>query len=458
MATIDGLVSGIKTGDYIDSLLALQSGQQNVLVQKKSTTSALVTALQALNSRVASLAEHGTKAAKPESWNAVKAAVTQPGATGSPGAAAVVGTGAQLGTLTFRVDAVAQSQASLVTLPTTFASDEPSFTLTRAGKTTTVTAATTSVPDIVDAFNAPGTGVRATAVKVDVLGEDGRPTGETTYRLQVTGTETGAKNAFTIGHGGTDLALETVRDAGDAAITLFPGTPGAQTLTSTSNTITGVLTGVDLTVTARTAADAVPLTLELTRDDSATKQLASGLVTNLNVVLSEITSRTTSTTTTSSDGRTVVSGGLFSGDSGVRMLQQNLLSLGSMPVGGVAPADVGIVINKDGTFTFDDEKYASAVAKDPDQVATVVQGVAARLAETAKTASDSKEGTLTTTITGYQDAVKDLADRISAWDDRLAARRVGLERMYATLETTLSRMNSQASYLSSYLANDQKKS
>ena len=458
MASIDGLVSGIKTGEYIDSLLALQSGQQNTLVQKKSTASALVGALQTLNTKVASLAEHATKASKATSWNAVKAAVTQPGVTGTVGASATVAAGAQLGTLTFRVDAVAQSQASLVTLPTTFATEKPSFTITRGGETVTVTAETTSVPDIVDAFNASGTGVRATAVKVDKLDVDGKPTGESTYRLQVTGSETGAANAFTISHDGTDLSLQHVRDARDAAVTLFPGTAGAQRLTSSTNTITGVLSGVDLTVTAETAADAKPLTLDLTRDDSATRSLASGLVTNLNMVLSEITSRTKSTTTTSSDGRTVVTGGLFAGDAGVRMLQQNLLALGSMPVDGVSPSDVGMVINKDGTFTFDEAQYAAAVAKDPEQVATIVQGVAARLSEAAKTASDSKEGTITTAITGHQDAVKDLTERISAWDDRLAARRVGLERLYASLETTLSRMNSQASYLSSYLDSAQKKS
>ncbi|MDQ0424699.1 MULTISPECIES: flagellar filament capping protein FliD [Cellulomonas] len=458
MAAIDGLVSGIKTGEYIDSLITLQSGQQSLLVQKKSTASALVTALQALNTKVASLAEHAAKAAKPESWNAVKAAVTQPGTSGTPGASATVSAGAQLGTLTFRVDAVAQSQASLVALPTTFASEKPSFTITRGGETVTVTADSTSVPDIVEAFNGAGTGVRATAVKVDKLDVDGNPTGESTYRLQVTGTETGGRNAFTIAHDGGNLALDTVREARDAAITLFPGTPGAQRLTSPTNTITGVLTGVDLTVTAETAADAKPLTLDLTRDDSTVKSLASGLVANLNVVLSEIASRTKSTTSTSEDGRTVVSGGLFAGDAGVRMLQQNMLALGSMPVDGVSPADVGIVIQKDGTFTFDDAVYTAAAAKDPDKVAAVVQGVAARLSEAAKTASDSKEGTITTAITGHQDAVKDLTERITAWDERLAARRVGLERMYASLEKTLARMNSQASYLSSYLANDQKQS
>ncbi len=460
MATIDGLVSGIKTGDYIESLLTLQSGQQAQLVKKKSTTTSLVTAMQSLNVKVASLAEHAAKAAKTESWNAVKAAVTQTGssATNPVGATASVGTGARMGTLGFRVEAVAKSQASLVELPATFADDKPTFTITRGDATVTVTADSSSVPDIVEAFNAPGTGMRATAVKVNVLDADGKATGETTYKLQLTGAETGLKNAFTVAVDGQDLTLDTVRAAGDAAIVLFPGTGAEQRLSSASNTFEGVMTGVDLTVTAVTAEDAADLSLTLTRDDSATKSLASGIVSNLNAILGDITSRTKSTTTTSSDGRTVVSGGLFAGDSTVRMLQQNLLAQGSMPVGGTSPSDIGIVINKDGTFTFDDEKYAAALAKDPDKVAAVVQGIASRLEGTAKAASDKIDGTLTLSITAQQDTVKDLTDRISAWDERIAARRVSLQRMYANLETTLSGMQSQASYLSSYLNNQSQKS
>jgi len=451
MATIDGIVSGLGTSALIDSLISLQAGQQSLLSQKKTTASSMVTALQALNTRVASLAEHAATAAKGQSWNAVKATVAQTGAT-TPGATATVRDGAQQGTLAFRVTGVAQSQASLVELPATFGSATPSFTVVRGGESVTVTAASTSVPDLVDAFNASGTGVRATAVKVNVLDGDGRATGETTYRLQLTGTETGTANAFTVRHDGVDLALGTVRAAGDSSITLFPGTGAEQVLTSSSTTFDGVMTGVDLTVTAVTAADAPDLTLDATRDVAAARTLASGLVTNISTVLSEITSRTRSTTSTASDGGTIVTGGLFSGNTSVRLLQQNLLAQASMPVDGTAPSDIGIVIAKDGTFSFDATVFDAAMAKDPEKVAAVVQGVAARLAETAGTASDKVDGTLTLSITAQQATVTDLTDRIADWDDRLLARRAALERMYASLETTLSGLQSQAGYLSSYLA------
>lgn len=459
MAAIDGLISGIKTGELIDSLLYLEAGTQRQLATKKATAQQVATALQSLTTKVSSLAESATTAAKPESWRAVTATVAQAGAaTGTPGATATAGTSATAGTLTLRVGAVAQSQASLVTLPAPSAYDgtEPTFTLARGGETTMVTAKSGAVTDLVDAFNASGTGVRATAVKVAVLDGEGKPTGESTYRLQLTGTETGEDNAFTLSYRGADgdvaVGLQTIRAAQDARITLFPGSGAEQVLTSSSNTFEGVMTGVDLTVAAVTAADAQPLTVTVARDEAAVKKLASGLVANLNTVLTEIGSRTKPTTTTDADGRTVVSGGLFAGDTRVRLLQQQVLSEASLPVGGVSPADVGIVISRNGDFTFDDAVFTAALAKDPDRVQKVVAGVAERLAKTATTASRSGDGTLTLAVEAQQGTVRDLGDRISDWDDRLAMRRSSLERTYAALETTMSRLSSQSSYLASQIA------
>ena len=137
MASIDGIISGISTKDLINSKLTLEAGPQTLLKTKKASTDALVTALQSLNTKVASLAEHAAKTAKPESLNAVKAAVTQPGSgASSPGASASTSETARPGTLSFRVDAVASAQSSLLSLPTGM-DDRPTFTLTRGGESVT---------------------------------------------------------------------------------------------------------------------------------------------------------------------------------------------------------------------------------------------------------------------------------------------------------------------------------
>lgn len=448
MATIDGLISGLDTTALIDSLITLQAGSQSLLKSKQTTASSLVTALQSLNTKVSSLAEHATKAAKAQSWEAVTASSSGTGVTAS------ATDGAQPGVLTLRVGAVAASQSSLLELPAAddYGTATPTFTITRNGQTTSVTASSTSVADVVAAFNTSGSGVRATAIKVPELDGEGNPT----YRVQLTGTETGTENAFTVARstvGGTaPVALEQIRAASDASVTIFAGTSAARTLTSASNTFEGLMSGVDVTVSAVTASDAPDVTLTVTADKSALRALASGLVSNLGAILGDITSRTASTTTTASDGGSVVKGGLFSGDSTIRNLQQTLLSQASAPVDGVSPSDVGIVIGKNGTFTFDAEKFDAALAADPARVQRIVSTVAERLAGTATTASTPGTGTLSLTIESQQALVKDLGDRIADWDDRLAARRLSLERVYAALETSMANLQSQSSYLSSQIA------
>jgi len=450
MTAIDGLVSGLDTTSLINSLITLQAGPQSLLQAKKSTATSLVTALQSLNTKVASLADAAKNAAKDSSWSAVSATSSDKSAT------AVTDSTAQIGTVTFRVDSLATAQTSLATVPTSFGPGKPTFTITQGGTTTTVTAASSSTADIVEALGGAGTGIKATSVKLDVLGEDGKPTGATEFRLQLTGAATGADKAFSIQYQGADglvdLDLDEVRAASSATVTLYPGSGAERTLTSSTNTFEDLLTGVDVTVNAVTGEDDKPVTVTVARNTSSVKSLASAVVTNLNTVLSEITSRTQSTTTTAKDGGSVVTGGLFSGDTQIRFLQQDLLSQASLPVDGVSPADIGIVIGRDGTFTFDDAKFTSALSADPDKVQHIVQTVAQRVGKVATTASDSVNGTLTSSIKSEQDEVTDLTKQIADWDDRLAMRRESLEKMYAALETSLSNLNSQSSYLASQIA------
>ena len=279
-----------------------------------------------------------------------------------------------------------------------------------------------------------------------------------TTRLQLSGTGTGAASAFTVFAGTkaeyeagttTSVALTPTRTAQDAKITLWPGSGAAQTASSSTNTFADVLTGTSITVSK---VETDPVTLTVASDTAALTALASGLVGSLGVVLSEISSRTATTTATDSDGRTKVTGGLFSGDSAVRALQQQLSSAASYGVDGVSPSAVGITVNRDGTFTFDAAKFSAALAEDPEKAQKVVAGLAQRVADVAKGTSDSIDGSLTRKIAGQQSMVTDLGKQIENWDTRLALRRESLQKTYSALEVTLSGLQSQSSWLSSQLA------
>ncbi|MBU5423544.1 flagellar filament capping protein FliD [Cellulomonas hominis] len=437
---IDGLISGLDTTAIIDKLMAVEANQQKLLATKKSGLQSVVTALQSLNTKVASLGTAATAALKAESWQAATASSSSTAVT------AVTSEGAQPASLSFTVDKVAASQSTLYSLPAQYTDLQPSFTITRGGETTTITALSSHIGDIVAAFNAEGTGVTASAVNVGTAAVP-------VYKLQLTGTETGAANTFTVAVGnaavGESLTSQELRAPSDAQITLFPGTPGATPVISSTNTFAGLLTGVDVTVSAESED---PVTVTVTRDAKAMSTLAQNLVTNLNVVLSEITSRTTSGTGTAADGSSIVTAGLLSGDTTIRLLQQQLLAAGSTAADGTDVASIGIVLGKDGTFSFDAEKFAAAYAADPSAVQDVVQKIAGTLETAALDASDATDGTLTTSIKVREDEVKDLTDRIASWDDRLATRRAALVKTYAAMEVAMSQMQSTSNFLTQQLA------
>ena len=442
LLAIDGLVSGLQTGDLINQLMRVESMPQALLSQKQTTAKAFVSALQGLNTKVASLGEAAKKAATPASWDTFKATSSADSVT------ATVSATAGATSLTFTADKLAQSQISVVDVPATFEGDPPSFTIMRNGEATTITAASASMSDVVKAFNDSDAGVNAVAVRVSG-GEN------PVYKIQFTGTETGAANSFEVFQGadtsGTKWAAasDASRGAQDAQITLFAGTPSATTLSSGSNTFAALLEGVDITI-SKVEAEAV--TIKIGKDDGALKKLASDLVGQLALVLGEIGSRTATTTTTGEDGKVKISGGILSGDSAIRGLQQQFLSAGSTPIDGVSPSEVGIVIGRDGTFTFDDKKFAAAMAEDPVRTQRIVSGVAQNVQSLAESTSDKFDGSLTNKVTSQETAITDMGEQITAMDRRLALKRQGLERTYSALEVTLSKLQSQSSWLSSQLA------
>ncbi len=454
MATlgIDGLASGLNTTTLIDGLMQLEAAPQTHLKSKQTQTQSLVSALQSLNLKVASLAEGAKTAATAQSWSAWKATSSSASAT------ATASTSAQAGTVTFTVDKVATTQVSVTDLITddgSIAGIPPQITVQVGLKLVTIEPTTGSLADVTEAINeAADAGVKATLVRVSG--------GETpTYRIQFTGTTTGEDGAFTIYRGsaaevgaGTavEIAATDVRVAQNAQITLWQGIAGVEnTISQSSNTFVGLMTGVDVTIAKPTAADEDPVTITVGRDTAALTTLAKNLVSGLNTVVSEIASRTKVATATSG-GAVSVTAGVLTGDSAVRDLSDRIARAASYPVDGRSPAELGIVIGKDGTFTFDQEKFAAALEADPARVQSAMTVIAERVAAVATAASDPDEGSLTLKIQGQEGLLKTYGTQIEEWDRRLAVRKASLERTYAALEVTLDKLQAQQSWLTSQIA------
>jgi len=449
---IDGLVSGLDTTSLINQLMAAEATPQTLLRRKATTTQSTVTALQTLNAQIAALAETSTKAGKPASLDLFTATSTGTGAT------AKAGTGAAPGQIELVVGATARAQVAVTAPLTRWAAEPAVLTLTDAkGVRTEITPASSSLDDVVVAVNASSTGIKA--VKV-ASGKDS--SGEQQYRLQFSTGSTGSAGAFQV-HLGTEEQtaageasdLFTAPGAGvttaarDASVTLWAGTAAEQVVTSSTNSFTGLLPGVDVTVTA---ASVDPVTVTVARDAPGAAKVASGLVSGVNAVLGAIASGSKSTTSTSSSGTSTLVPGTFSGQSAVRDTGRALTTAVSLPVDGASPASFGITIQRDGTFAFDETVFQAALAADPVGTQARLTTLAERVAAAAGTASDKATGTITTVITGQQSVVKDLGVRVTDWDSRLAARRAQLTKTYSALEVQLSNLQSQSNWLSGQIS------
>jgi flagellar hook-associated protein 2 len=78
---------------------------------------------------------------------------------------------------------------------------------------------------------------------------------------------------------------------------------------------------------------------------------------------------------------------------------------------------------------------------------TYVPGVAQRAAGAGAYAVDAVSGTITNAIDGRKRQVTDLEGQISSWDRRLALRQATLKRQFSAMETALSSMRQQSSWL-----------
>ncbi|RDV45976.1 hypothetical protein DOE76_05880 [Leifsonia sp. ku-ls] len=450
---IDGLISGLKTTDLIDSLMQAEAVPQTLLKNKVTDSTNFITAMQALNSKLAALSDSAAKLALPTGTDLHTASSSSTSVT------ATAGPGAVDGTIDFTVDRLAQSQV-MVTGPLTQWPDQPpTLTFVAAdGTMTQVTATSSSLADVAAAINKAGVGVSATQV---AAGLD-PATGQQLYRLQLSSTKTGAAAAFTAYRGtpadvsaGTatnllsDAGAAQVRQAQDAQLTLWAGTGAAQTVTSATNTFSDVLPGV--TVTA-TAASTTPVTLTVARDDKSISDAAKSLVTSVNDILSFISAKQAVSTSTDTAGGTVVTAGVFTGESVTRDVNQKMVDSIIAPINGVSPSTYGISITRDGAVTFDPDAFSKAMAADPETVKAAVATIAQRVADAAKGASDTYTGSVSLKIQGEQATVKSLNDQITDWDTRLSDRRSALEKTYANLEVQLQQLQSQSSWLTGQLS------
>jgi flagellar hook-associated protein 2 len=452
--SVDGLVSGMDTTSLINQLMQAEAGPQTALRSKLGGAQTSASAYRTVNTTflaVTAAADALTSA----SLNAArKATASSSAVTASAGSTAVPGAG-----ISFTVTSLASTQSVLSNTewssPTAdVRTVEPGWPIeilnsdgTSRGSISVPAGAT--LTDAVAAINAANLGVKASTVS----------TGGGKYRMQLTSTTSGAAGTFVV-----KSATETVATAGSGFLQTSPGQDatldlgGGVVATSATNTFAELLTGVSVTVSK---VDATPVTLGVASDTDSVTSKVQALVDAVNAALS-----TVKTYTSNASGSTAA----LKGDYSVTSLAGKLLDAVSSAVGtDGSPIAVGLQLTKDGKIAFDKTKFATALKDNPALAQRMVGGIAAsngpdgvvgggddvvavtgvaqRLLAVAKSASDATTGTLVALANGQDSLAKDIQERIANWDLRLAKRKETLTRQFTAMETALSSLKNQSTWL-----------
>jgi flagellar hook-associated protein 2 len=446
--SVDGLISGMDTTALITQLIQAEAGPQTALKTRLSTTQTAASAYRTVNTAFLALRSAAEAALKSDAWTPVKAS------SSSTAVVASAANGATTGSLTFAVKSTATAH-SIVSPPNwTAATDPHGLTspldvLDENGVSVgTITITGSTLSDAVNAINASSFGLAAAAVN----------SGNGTFRLQVTAKETGAAAKFDLGTPGTFTATTVGKNA-----VLTVGVDSTYDVESPTNTFEGLLPGVTLTATK--ADPLTPITVTVGADPDAVAAKVQALVDAANGAITQV-----KTYTNNSKGSTAA----LKGDYSVGQLAGQLLDAVSFAIGtDGSPAQVGFQLTKDGKITFDKSKFLSALAADPTMAQRMVagndvgvgvdgvagtsddvaaSGIAGRLLGVARAASDSATGSLVKLAEGQDSMITDIKNRIEAWDLRLAKRKEMLTRQFGAMETALSSLKNQSTWLAGQLS------
>ncbi|SDN23595.1 flagellar hook-associated protein 2 [Geodermatophilus siccatus] len=459
--SVDGLISGLDTTTLVSQLVAAEALPQTRLKTQMSAAQAAADAYRAVNTKVdavrtaaAALTTDGLAAARTAKSSAasVTASATS---TAVPGSRLSFTVESLASTASFMSGATWATTGTDVRKPvgpdaTTPGPSPWPLTISRPdGTSTTVEPpAGATLAQTVSYINGlEDLGVRATAVN----------TGNG-YRLQMTSNTPGAKGYFDVQSAAGEL-FTVVSPAKDATLDV-----GGVAVTSPTNTFADLMTGVSITVTEESDTS---VTVEVGEDLKAVATKVKTLVDAVNAALGNIATNTSSET-----GSTAV----LKGDFALRELASRLLTKVSDAVPNAvpsatapgtftagSPAVAGIQLTRDGTVTFDEATFLKSMQSNPEAVhrliggapasggVPAVEGLAQRLETMAKDATKSTNGTLTLLVQGRETLVQDFKSRIADWDLRLATRRETLTRQFTAMETALSALKNQSSWLAGQL-------
>jgi flagellar hook-associated protein 2 len=295
--------------------------------------------------------------------------------------------------------------------------------------------ATDSLQDIADKINAAGvTGVTASVVSTT-------SNGTTTYRLQMTNVAAGNlqdSNQIldTLGVLG-GKAKNTLQAGQDAHLTV-----DGYSVTSATNTVTGVIAGVSLNLTGTNPDTAI--NLNVYQDNSDVESQVSTLVDNMNKAFEFINSQNTYDSESTTANILMGNGNLYSIK---RTMVNTVLENISGNTKYTTAASIGLEFQDDGTLSIDADKFAAALSDNPSEVLNAVKTLSTDLYKNLNVYVDPYVGTIKSIEDTINEQIDNLNDQLDQVDANCAKQAEVLEAQYTALQTLLSQSESTKTFL-----------
>jgi flagellar hook-associated protein 2 len=465
-----GLGSGLDVQSLVSQLMSLEQRPLTTLARKEASYQAKLSAFGQIKGGLSSL-QSAAEALK----DAAKFTSTRATVGSDAGFTASTASGASAGNFSAQVEQLARTQrvatsAGISFDPADGTVEAPktleirfgkmvdgmfqpgqmvdgSFT-PGAGETKTLNFSGSSIEDLRDAINKGDLGVSASIV------DNG-----TAKQLVLTGKNTGADQAFSIG--GTVGLNYTPGEAAGAPTDPVYRLQSSQdarvnidgiVVTRGSNTVSGAIEGVTLTLSKETDK----LTnVTVAEDFSSARGAIDSFVKAYNESLTTLKSLTTY-------NAEVKTGSTLTGDATARGIQSQVRSLVGGALSGLGNttrlADIGITFDKEGKLAVDGGKLDTAL-KDPKRSVAAfftgsgdTKGFAATVADGLKSYLDN-EGLLAGRTESLNSSIKLLGKQRTALELRLQNVEKRYTAQFNALDSTISSLTQTSTYLTQQLAN-----
>jgi flagellar hook-associated protein 2 len=304
-----------------------------------------------------------------------------------------------------------------------------------AAATVTINSTNNTLTGLASAINNQNIGVLASVI-----------TDSNGSRLALVSQTTGAPGDLTVSANTTGLTFNKAVTGTNAALTV-DGVP----ISSSSNTVSGVINGVTLNLAS--AAPTGPVTLTVAPDTTQATSAVNQLVSAYNTAINDINKQFA----VAPDGS---GGGPLESDGSLREAQQQLLSSVAYSVtgnnGAVNLASIGVNLNNDGTLSVDSGTLASALSSNFSGVQNFLQsttnGFAGNLNTALTNLTQAGTGVLGLDAQSIAQSSQALGQQISDLQAALAVKQQNLTQVYAQVNTTLQELPLLQSQIAQQLA------